>query len=187
MSGISEISAMREMREIREMRELCELHKKVRSSGFTLIELMIVIALIGVIASFAVPQMGRMIDNNRVVSTANSVVGLLNFSRSEAIRRGARISVAVSANSAQATLTADGTVVRVMEPAAGGVGIGAQTGSGAAVASIVFRSSGMTVPPTDATGNAEDILIDVCAGDATGRRITVNPGGKITTAEYVCP
>ncbi len=112
MSEISEISAMREMRELR---ELCELHKKVRSSGFTLIELMIVIALIGVIASFAVPQMGPMIDNNRVVSTANSVVGLLNFSRSEAIRRGTRVSVSVLANSAQATLTADGTVVRVME------------------------------------------------------------------------
>jgi len=56
--------------------------------GFTLIELLIVVVLLGVTAAIAVPNFAQMIDSNQRVAVANDMSGLLNFARSEAVRRG---------------------------------------------------------------------------------------------------
>ncbi|WP_188093648.1 GspH/FimT family pseudopilin [Marinobacter salinexigens] len=143
-------------------------HKSNR--GFTLIELMVVIALIAIIAGFAVPQMGRLIENNRVVSTTNSVVGMLNYSRSEAIRRGALVKVTASANTLTSTLSGDGTVLRVMEPAEGGTTISNGT--------LDFRANGLA---------SAAVTFTVCSGDAEGRQVGVTVGGRISTTDGGCP
>jgi len=141
-------------------------------NGFTIIELMVVIALIAIIAGFAVPQFGRVIENNRVISTTNSVVGLVNFARSEAIRRGVRVTVTSASNSVSATLTSDGSLIRRIEEAAGSITVTA--------GAITFRSNGMTT-------NAGDLQLDICSATGNGRQITVSPGGRIDTTEINCP
>jgi len=141
-------------------------------NGFTIIEIMVVIALIAIIAGIAVPQFGRVIDNNRVISTTNSIVGLVNFARSEAIRRGARITVTSASNSVSATLASDGALIRQIEEAAGSITV--TTGA------ITFRSNGMTT-------SAGDLQLDICSGTGNGRQVTVSPGGRIGTTEINCP
>ena len=47
--------------------------------GFTLIELMIVVTLVAIIATVAVPSFQGLVESNRQKSTTNSVLGLLNF------------------------------------------------------------------------------------------------------------
>lgn len=61
--------------------------------GFTLIELLVVIVLVGITAAIAVPNFGRLIDSSQRSAAANDMSGLLNFARSEAIRRGNRVAV----------------------------------------------------------------------------------------------
>ncbi|MDX1757270.1 MAG: GspH/FimT family pseudopilin [Marinobacter sp.] len=143
---------------------------KEKSTGFTLIELMIVIALVGVIAAFAVPQLGQVIDNNRVVSTTNSIVGILNFSRMEAIRRGKQVTAAAAGDTMSSTLTSDATVLRQMEPAEGDLTISS--------GSVTFSANGMASANTTFT---------VCSGDATGRQVSVTLGGRVSSAEFTCP
>lgn len=142
------------------------------NKGFTLVELMVVIALVAIIAGFAVPQFGRLIDNNRVVSTTNSIVGLLNYSRSEAVRRGARITVTSAGNTLTTTLTSNNNVIREIEEASGDLSITA--------GAVTFRANGLTT-------SAGDVVLNVCSGSSEGRTVTVTPGGRVVTTDFNCP
>jgi len=64
-----------------------------RSLGFTLIELMVVVALIGIVAAYAVPSFTQLVERSRVTSTVNGVLGILNYARSEAVKAGQTIEV----------------------------------------------------------------------------------------------
>ena len=67
-----------------------------RSRGFTLIELMVSLTLIGILLALGVPSFGRLMATNRMAMQTNEVVSMLNLARSEAVRRG--LAVAVRAN-----------------------------------------------------------------------------------------
>lgn len=59
-----------------------------RQSGFTMIELMVTIALMGVLATLAAPRFTQMIERWRVRQAAENMVSSLYYARSEAIKRG---------------------------------------------------------------------------------------------------
>jgi type IV fimbrial biogenesis protein FimT len=74
-------------------------HPLRRSPGFSIIELMVVVALAGVLLGLAVPSFRGLIERNRAAGEMNSLVGDLQFARSEAIKRGLPVSVCPSSDS----------------------------------------------------------------------------------------
>lgn len=67
-----------------------------RGKGFTLIELMIAIAVMAIIAGIAIPRFNEQILNNRSVDLAEELVDAIGFARSQAVSRPARISICAS-------------------------------------------------------------------------------------------
>lgn len=63
-----------------------------RISGFTVVELMITVALSAVLMALAVPSFNQMIMTSRLTAQANEMVSAINLARSEAIKRNASIS-----------------------------------------------------------------------------------------------
>jgi type IV fimbrial biogenesis protein FimT len=63
------------------------------SRGFTLVELMITIAVLAIGSALAYPSFTGVIRNNRVATSTNSFIAAFNLARSEAIRgnRGAGV------------------------------------------------------------------------------------------------
>ena len=62
--------------------------KLMNNKGFTLIELIITIAIAAIVMAIGVPAFQDMIRNNRIIAQTNDVMSALNFARSEAIKRG---------------------------------------------------------------------------------------------------
>jgi type IV fimbrial biogenesis protein FimT len=71
---------------------------KTAQSGFTLLELMLVVVLAGLLLGIGVPAMGNFIRNARITSAANDVMVALHFTRSEAIKRRAPVTLCTSAD-----------------------------------------------------------------------------------------
>lgn len=61
---------------------------KQHNAGFTLVELMITLAVAAILVTAAVPSFMSMIASNRVTAASNDLVTALNLGKSEAIRSG---------------------------------------------------------------------------------------------------
>ncbi len=68
--------------------------------GFSLVELLVTIAIAGIMAGLAAPSFSRMINANRIQTSASALQGDLMFARTEAVKRGIWVSVCASADQA---------------------------------------------------------------------------------------
>ncbi|MCK7552064.1 GspH/FimT family pseudopilin [Marinobacter goseongensis] len=174
-----------------------------RNNGFTVIELMLTIAVLAVVVTFAIPSFQTMIMNNRISSQANEITSLVSFARSEASKRpDARVTLCPSNDGSScaggaawesgwiAMLDVDGDqtldagdgdrVLRVGEPLAGGntfriAGFGGN-------AFIQFDGSGQPVSP-GALGAVDGSLV-VCDSrdDEFARGVVVMVSGQTRLA-----
>ncbi|MDF3021927.1 MAG: prepilin-type N-terminal cleavage/methylation protein [Steroidobacteraceae bacterium] len=62
-----------------------------RYRGFTLMELMLSIAVLGILTALAVPSFTTMINRNRLASQSNELLAAIQYARMEAIRISGRV------------------------------------------------------------------------------------------------
>jgi type IV fimbrial biogenesis protein FimT len=155
----------------------------MKNRGFTLIELMITLAVMAILLSWAVPSFQEIIRQNRLTTDTNDLVTALNLARSEAIKRGRTVTVTPSggdwgAGWTIATTDSDGNAITLRV----GDGVSGSMSMTGGAATFSFDASGFR---NDGNGASQ---INVCDSDSSkGRQISISVIGRPSVdSAYAC-
>lgn len=70
------------------------------SKGFSLVELMVTISIASILLAVAVPSYQSLMRESRLTTQANELMTALHYARSEAVKRGIRVTICKSADGA---------------------------------------------------------------------------------------
>lgn len=162
-------------------------------SGFTLIELMITLAVAAILLTIGIPSFRDIIKNNRLVSYTNEFVAGSQLSRSEAVKRRRYGYICASANltsCSNSTNWATGWIVWVDDNADSTPQTTELLRVGAALdATLTFVSNGATQFRFDPMGISGAVatltLCDDRTGE-TGRIIRVTNAGRVAIDNNNC-
>lgn len=163
-------------------------------SGFTLTELMIVLAIMGIIGSMAVPSFSRSIKENRNEASSNALLTSLSLARTEAIRRAGTVTACPSADGGTcSTDWATGWIVFVdnANSATPQVGTVLQSESGLEETTVTRTSGANTWVRFSSRGGAESATVlkvapSTCDVSDHYRNIKVLASGRTSITKIAC-
>lgn len=151
--------------------------------GFSMVELLIAMAILAIGAALAAPMFTNLIESSRLTSTANSVVESLALARSEAVKRNAVMQVIPIdgdwRQGWQVTNEAGDVMLQQFEPVPAALTMSADPDD---VAAIQFAANGMR------TVGAAALTVRLCGNSGRGRDIAISMAGstQVTQIESGC-
>lgn len=132
------------------------------ASGLSLVELMVTLAVLVVVLVLGVPQLQGLLAGNQMLTSSDTLVRALNFARSEAIKRGMRVTLCPSSDGQQCA---------------------SGTGSGWEQGWITFLDRNFEDTDTSARVNTGDQVLAVQA--ALSRSITARAPANSPSGQYI--
>lgn len=171
--------------------------------GFTLVELMITLAVAIVLIMIAVPSFTNITLSNKLTTTANDVVNAIHSARMEAVKRNASTQLCSNSSSANGNDTLGSAckseagavyVLTTPQPTqvlGGAVGIAAPIQLSGDMAALRFTAQGQG-RKVGTTTPYSDIVVDICTGQMStnNHRVIRMTTGSIlvtTTTSGACP
>lgn len=158
-----------------------------KASGFTLIELMVTISILAILSTIAVPGFQALIQNSRATTLANELVSTFNYARSEAVRRGATVSVCSDnwvtgwrVELGTSCNASDANILRFWESPQPGSVISSNN-----ITAVGFEPTGARFNP----GSNEvtfQVHVENCKG-LRARTLRISPSGRIGVERVDCP
>jgi len=151
-----------------------------RFGGFSLMEVIVVVSILGILAAIAVPSMRDLIASSKVRTAASDVYSSLIFARSEAIKRNSSVDVIPSV----ASNWGAGWSVRVTGAAENLTAREAITNNvtlGGPAASVRYRGDGRLIDPATGSLLAAEVMFTFQATDFSHvplRCVSVDPSGR---------
>lgn len=131
-----------------------------RQHGFTLIELMVAIAVLAILLTVGVPSFKAWMLNTRIRTTAEAMQNGLQLARAEAVRRNERVRFVFDSSTGWEVRAADGTPIQTRPSAEGSTSV-TVTATPANATTVTFNALGLSVFNADATASITRLDIDV--------------------------
>ena len=143
--------------------------KLAASDGFTLIELMVVIAILAILAGLAAPSMTRLIATQRLRSAAGDMHLTLVKARSEAIKRNKDVTISPAAGGWQAGWS-------ILDPDGGATPLDVR-GSTSNI-TVTTTADSITYRPTGRASAAVPQFVFASSSTDVTRCISAEPSGR---------
>ncbi len=163
------------------------------ASGFTLVELLVSIAVLAVILGIAVPSFMSTMANSRLTGAANELLAAIQQARMEALRRGMRVTLCPSDDGANCAGNWNDGWIMFTDPSAGGPAVDAGSAilaRGAGLPADIQISGGGFISFTpdgmskNLLGAPAAVTLRLCSpskaldDDRRARDIVISPSGR---------
>lgn len=146
-------------------------------SGFTLVEVVVTLAVAGIIIGMAIPSFRELIANSRLTTTTNNLVASISYARSEAIKRAQTVTVVAMGagwDDGWNVLDQAGATIRTFEAPADTIQIVAVDANANNMTTLRFDGRGLLL---NQAGGATISICDDRMGE-TGRQIQISATGR---------
>lgn len=184
-----------------------------KNTGFTLTELMVVLAIIGIGLTIGVPSLKNFMQGSQLIASTNELLSALHVARSEAIKLNTRVTICESGNGSSCATTGswkNGWIVFVdADGNLSGTGaactatgidcllrvhngfndsqlkVAGLDNNNTAVSSFTFSSRGL---PKANTGAAQSGVFSICSLDSSGsttdsRAVVLSFSGRVRVSD----
>jgi type IV fimbrial biogenesis protein FimT len=152
-------------------------YQRIKSSGFTLVELMVTVALIAILMKIALPSFNNLMRSARIRAAAEAVNNGLQKARGEAIAQNKNVEFILGADTSWTVKLAGSVTPIQTRPASEGSADVTRTVSPAGTTKVTFNNLGRVITP-NADGSLPLSTITTSISGVKSMAVIIQAGGN---------